>query len=39
MKDKCTWEEENAGELKVVFENGKIIKETTITEIRQRLNI
>lgn len=38
LKDQCTWEEENSGELSVIFENGEIVKETTIGEIRNKLN-
>ncbi len=36
--DKCTWEEEAKGLLKTVFLNGKLTRETTLTEIRERLN-
>lgn len=35
--DECTREQENEGELKVVFENGKLIKEVTLREIRDRV--
>lgn len=38
LKDQCTWQEESEGELKVFFENGKFIKETTIDEIRDVIN-
>lgn len=35
--DQVDKETENKGELKVVFENGKLIKEHTLEEIRERL--
>ena len=38
MKDQCTWEQEQGGLLKTVFKDGKLVKETTLEEIRQRLN-
>jgi len=39
LKDRCTWEEEQQGELKTVFLNGKIVGELqTIEEIRARIN-
>lgn len=34
LKDQCTPEEEASGELKVVFENGKLIKDYTLAEVR-----
>lgn len=34
LKDQCSMEEENGGELKIVFENGKLIKDWTLAEIR-----
>jgi len=33
----CTKEEESGGELKTVFENGVLVKEFTLAEIRRRL--
>jgi len=39
MKDQCSWEEEKQGLLKTVFENGKIVNEQSLTEIRNRINI
>lgn len=39
LKDECSWEEENQGLLKTVFINSKLIKETTLTEIRDRLKL
>ncbi len=38
MKDQCTWEEEKQGLLQTVFENGKIVKEQSLAEIRERIN-
>ena len=35
--DSQTWEQEKGGLLQVVFENGKIVKETTLSEIRKRV--
>lgn len=37
LKDQCTWEEESGGELKVVFKDGRLVKEWTLTEIRTRI--
>jgi nicotinamide phosphoribosyltransferase len=38
MKDQCSWEEEKQGLLKTVFENGKIVNEQSLSEIRARIN-
>jgi len=38
MKDQCTWEEEKQGLLQTVFENGKMVKEQSLSEIRNRIN-
>lgn len=38
MKDECTWEEEKQGLLQTVFENGKIVNEQSLSEIRSRIN-
>ena len=38
LKDQCTKEEEQGGELRVVFENGVLINEISLLEIRNRLN-
>ncbi len=38
MKDQCTWEQEQGGLLTTVFKDGKLVKETTLEEIRERLN-
>lgn len=37
LKDQCTREEECGGELKEVFRNGKLLIETSLSEIRQRV--
>ncbi len=37
LKDQVTREEEQGGELTTVFENGKLVKETTLADIRKRL--
>lgn len=37
LKDCVTWEEEAGGELKTVFENGVIVKDTSLAEIRSLL--
>lgn len=36
--DKQTWEEEAKGELKTVYLNGKMVQETTLAEVRARIN-
>ena len=38
MVDQQTWEQEAGGALDVVFEDGRIIKEQTLEQIRERLN-
>lgn len=37
LKDNCTKEEESGGELRLIFENGKMYNTTTLSEIRSRL--
>lgn len=37
VKDQCTWEEESQGLLEPVFKNGKLLKDFSLTEIRERL--
>ena len=37
LKDECTWEEEAKGELKTVFKDGKLTKEYSLDEIRNRI--
>lgn len=39
LKDECNWEEEKQGLLQVVFENGKIQNEQSLSEIRSRINV
>lgn len=36
--DQQTWEQESEGLLTTVFKDGKLVKETTLNEIRERLN-
>lgn len=38
MKDQCTWDEERQGMLKTVFENGKVVKEYSLSDIRNTLS-
>lgn len=37
LRDQCTWEEEQTGALETVFLDGKIVKEYTLEEIRNRI--
>lgn len=37
VKDQCTWEQEQRGLLTTVFKDGKLVKTTTLAEIRERL--
>lgn len=37
LKDRCTWEEEAAGELKPVFRDGALLVDWTLAEIRERV--
>lgn len=37
LKDQCTWDEENEGELKTVFKDGKLIVDWHLDEIRERV--
>jgi nicotinamide phosphoribosyltransferase len=37
LMDKCSWEDEDMGELKTIYENGEFYNETTLTEIKNRL--
>lgn len=39
VHDQQTWEQEKTGELKTVFLNGKLIKETSLQDIRNRLSL
>lgn len=36
--DQCTWEQEQKGLLTTIFKDGKLIKQTSLDEIRERLN-
>lgn len=38
LKDRCNWEEEGEGLLKTIYKDGVMQNETTLTEIRERLN-
>lgn len=38
VKDQCSLEEEKEGLLKTVFLNSKLVRQKTLTEIRERLN-
>lgn len=38
LKDNVSWEEENGGELVTVFDDGKLVKEYTLQDIRNRLS-
>ena len=34
----CTFEEENQGLLQTIYEDGKFFNQTTLSEIRERIN-
>lgn len=36
--DQCSWEQEKTGLLETVFSDGKLVKETTLDEIRKRIS-
>jgi nicotinamide phosphoribosyltransferase len=36
-KDECTWQEEQQGELKTVFKDGKLLIDVSLDEIRKRV--
>ena len=38
MTDQASWAEENGGELREIYRDGKLITETTLGEIRRKLN-
>lgn len=38
LKDRCTWEEEQQGELRTVFKNGILMNDQSLAEIRNRIN-
>jgi nicotinamide phosphoribosyltransferase len=37
LKDQCTWAEEAGGELKTVFKDGKLLIDSSLGEIRERV--
>lgn len=37
LKDQCTLSEEKTGLLETMFLNGELVKETTFTEIRNKI--
>lgn len=37
LKDECNWEEEKQGLLQTVFENGKVLNEQSLSQIRERI--
>jgi nicotinamide phosphoribosyltransferase len=39
VQTQCTDELENSGELKTIYENGKFYNKTTLTEIRNKINL
>jgi len=40
LKDQCTWQEVRSeeNELKPLFKDGELLRKTTLTEIREKLN-
>lgn len=38
LLDQQTWENEKEGALQTIFKDGKFVRETTLTEIRERIN-
>ena len=38
VKEQCIVEEENTGELQLIYEDGKFYNQTSLTEIRKKLN-
>ncbi|MFD2035889.1 hypothetical protein ACFSKL_13885 [Belliella marina] len=39
LVDQATWEEEQQGELKEIFRDGKLLFDQTLAEIRQRVKL
>jgi nicotinamide phosphoribosyltransferase len=39
VKSQCSWEEEETGLLRVIYEDGKFYNQVTLTEVRSRLNL
>lgn len=38
VDQECTWEQESGGLLQTIYEDGKFYNQTTLTEIRERIN-
>lgn len=38
LVDQCTWEQESKGELQIIYEDGKFYNQTTLEQIRERVN-
>ena len=38
LKDQCTWEEEESSLLQIIYEDGFFHNQTTLTEIREKIN-
>ena len=38
VNQECSWEQEEDSELKTIYENGKFYNQTSLTEIRKKLN-
>lgn len=38
VKQECTWEEESQGLLQTIYEDGQFFNQTTLSEIRERVN-
>lgn len=38
LVDQVSWEDEKCGELQIIFRNGELLNQTTLWEIRERLN-
>ena len=39
IQDQCSWKEEGEGMLQTVFKDGKLVRTTTLEEIRKRLTV
>ena len=38
VNQECSWEQEETSELRIIYENGKFYNQTSLTEIRKKLN-
>lgn len=38
VKGECSWEEESSGELQLIYEDGEFYNQTTLTEVRKRID-